>query len=223
MGTVFDAVDFTNWSIQAGQSLAWAVSSACTEEDDNDAEGLWCSDTRTFGLGDQGSPGVENMVECLSSVFSGIDVTSNNYGSSPGFSVAQAVTIDADGYVSGFGAYSLYAGFNDIKMALYADAGGLPGELIATSLPTLAANGLTFLETDNSQTCAFAVEPGTYWVAFIGNYTSATYAHFISYNTSMSVTNAYRVQSYDEDWADPYSPSGTYATSGYSVGVFTNQ
>ena len=215
-GTTFDEVDYSGWGPSAGASLSLAFSSDVFDTTDNDDPTYWCDGEVVYGDGDLGSPGSANGEWCGTATTYGPTGTTLNYGlAGPNYILAQLVTVGADGVVAGFGASSHYGGFNNVELALYEDNGGAPGALVAYSESTLAGEFDFSLALESS---AAQVAAGDYWIAFSGD-NSGTSAHYLYYDTSVSVTVHYRVLAYGTAWPDPFSTEGTFPVSETIVSV----
>ncbi len=137
-----------------------------------------------------------------------------------GVTIAWEVTVAKDGFLTGFQANVAFAGFGELKVALYEDDAGQPGELVAASESTAEVAGTFDLDIDYSGTdsCEPVVEADTYWLVAKGVRTgSSSSMGYVTNDTGLSLTSYYTVESYSADFPDPYN--GTAWTASYRLHI----
>ncbi|MEL6348096.1 MAG: MopE-related protein [Myxococcota bacterium] len=220
--TRFDAVSYSGSA--AGASLALGSTGACADTDANDVEGIWCEEsTEQYNTTDYGTPGTDNSADCFSSADYGYVTTSTTATTAAsGISVAWPLSVSNDSYLTAFEAHASLGGSGNLKLALYTDDSGEPGDLIAQSEDTAEAAGTFTLDIDYdataSDTCEAVLEAGAYWIVAKGTRSgSSATMGYVTNTTGVSVSGYTTTEGYAADFPDPYS--GTAATLTYRLHI----
>ena len=201
LGTIYDEIAYDDGAtFPDGSGASAQLNDDTWDAGDNDDGSNWCLGTASYGDGDLGTPGADNAV-CKAATFNlGHDTAlGETSGHAANFWLGSKLVVTSPVTLDKFGLIALSSG-QKVKMALYSDASGAPGALIAeTSAHTLASARLEMDVTD------VRLAAGTYYIMAIYDSTAK-----ISYTTSTSATVWYKSYTFSSSAPAPFGSASTY-------------